>query len=313
MNARLMALGNIFSGSDIRWQLDGALNISLMKGRFIGVHKDVDISLDPQDLEKLETQLRGHGYGLFRTEAHPDDTTKKLIRRLTPQEARERPEALFQIAAVDEHGKLRSEPNLNFMDVHLIRRDTNGNPLGYGNVALPDKWYKPQPMDFHGQTINLSHPAKVAYFKLHSTRPFDRTDLRTLTLSGKLSQQDAADIRRIIEEEIAVQRSKAEAIVAEATKVITPKMAAAGIFQAFADQPVLQSRLEDEPTKKLLHDLAEEIARGNRSLTSIRTAAFETFGLEHSLEKTQKKVDELLGWIEGAAKKEASISSQSFP
>ncbi len=38
MDNNLIKLGQIFSDSNLNWQLDGALNISLMKGEYIGIH-----------------------------------------------------------------------------------------------------------------------------------------------------------------------------------------------------------------------------------------------------------------------------------
>lgn len=58
-------LGNLFADADFYWQLDGALNISLYRGEYIGVHKDIDLSIDFRDLEKIEPFLNQKGFGLF--------------------------------------------------------------------------------------------------------------------------------------------------------------------------------------------------------------------------------------------------------
>ena len=51
MDNRLKELGRIFSNSSIMWQLDGAMNISLMAGKYIGIHKDTDISVEQGGLD----------------------------------------------------------------------------------------------------------------------------------------------------------------------------------------------------------------------------------------------------------------------
>ncbi len=65
MDASLVQLGKIFGSSNTRWHIDGALNISLMKGEYIGIHKDVDISIEKDEIEKVDGQLARNGYGLF--------------------------------------------------------------------------------------------------------------------------------------------------------------------------------------------------------------------------------------------------------
>ncbi len=41
------------------------MNISLMKGEYIGAHKDIDVTLDPNDLPAIEKYLFERGYVLF--------------------------------------------------------------------------------------------------------------------------------------------------------------------------------------------------------------------------------------------------------
>lgn len=166
MDESINKLGNLFEGSNVRWQLDGALNISIMKGDYIGVHKDVDLSIESDDLEKLNDQLGIRGYGLFLSTDHPTDPTKRQMEHVGAQQFREAPEANLMIAAVNEDGKIKENETLNYVDVHLVKRDEQGNPLGPGGVKLPSKWYEPQLKKYQEVEINLSHPAKVAYFKI---------------------------------------------------------------------------------------------------------------------------------------------------
>ena len=80
MDKNLEKLADIFEGSNIHWQLDGALNISLMNNNeYIGVHKDVDVTIDPDDLGKLEKQLFEKNYGLFLSSRHEEDINKRKM------------------------------------------------------------------------------------------------------------------------------------------------------------------------------------------------------------------------------------------
>lgn len=55
MDQRLKDLSTFFDGFN-KWHLDGALNISLLK-KYIGNHKDVDLSVERSDLKDLELFL----------------------------------------------------------------------------------------------------------------------------------------------------------------------------------------------------------------------------------------------------------------
>src|SRR3989339_1690313 len=60
MDKRMAELGVAFAGSKLNWHLDGALNISLLAGKYIGYHKDVDVSVEQGELAQLEAQLFDH-------------------------------------------------------------------------------------------------------------------------------------------------------------------------------------------------------------------------------------------------------------
>ena len=184
MDRNLVNLGKIFEDSDIRWHIDGALNISLMKGEYIGIHKDVDISIEQDDIEKVNEHLEKKGYGFFfHYLKNPEKPRgKKIMERVTPKKNLETETELkhLMMIAIDEQGKIKKEESLNFIDVHLIKRDKAGRPMRWDRVELPEKWFKSYHISYQGQEIHLSHPAKIAYFKLYSSRAYDRSDLREL-------------------------------------------------------------------------------------------------------------------------------------
>ena len=79
--------------------------------------------------------------------------------------------------------------------------------MGDKGVELPEKWFEGYPVQFRDTIINLSHPAKVAYFKLHGTRDYDLTDLKALTETSKLTSEDVADIGKVVQAENLLRRT----------------------------------------------------------------------------------------------------------
>ena len=100
MDNNLIKLSQIFGDSKLSWQLDGALNISLMKGEYIGIHKDTDISIEKEELEQANQQLGKSGYGLFLSH-EKDPNGKKLMERVGPNLSEEEAGHLV-VAAVDD-------------------------------------------------------------------------------------------------------------------------------------------------------------------------------------------------------------------
>jgi len=303
MDNNINRLGKIFEGSDVRWQLDGALNISLMKGDYIGVHKDVDLSIEADDLEKLDDQLGRNGYGLFLSTEHPTDETKRQMERVGAQQFREAPKTHLMIAAIDEQEKIKDNETLNYIDVHLVKRDNEGNPLGHGEIKLPTKWYEPQPKEYQETEISLSHPAKIAYFKIHGTRPFDATDLRMLAEIGNLSTEDVDEIGQVFEQEFSQRRQTAEAILDRVSANITPETSADGIYNVFANEPMIAERLQrDESAKEVLKELAKRISETDKSSEQVKQLSFQIFNIEKSFDDQRNKVADLRRWVEDGIK-----------
>lgn len=206
MDKSLVALGKLFEGTGIRWQLDGALNISLMRGDYIGIHKDLDISIEADDAELLENELKKRGYGLFVSSLKDpsEPRGKKVMERVNAKEFLVAAESDHlrhpMIAVVDERGRIREVGDLNFIDPHIVRR-SNGNPMGWHGVELPEHWGVPTPAHFQGTELMLSHPAKVAYYKLHGTRSYDRTDLKLLAESDAFTLVDVDELEGVMRAE----------------------------------------------------------------------------------------------------------------
>ncbi len=299
MDANLIKLGKVFEGSDVKWCVDGALNISLTRGEYIGIHKDVDISIEQGELGKADGQLERNGYGLFLSYAKKNPK-EQIMERVGAQEVTDELSEYLMIAAIDEQGKIREGEILNFIDVHLVRRNESGNPTGWGGVELPLKWFEAQPVQFQDQEIHLSHPAKVAYFKLHGGRNYDQTDLKALAETGVLSIEDVDEIQQTFEQEKIARRIKVESLLAGIAEKITPQMSAEEIFGIFSEEPNLAREMEQ--IRELLRVLSQKIETSDKSKDEIIRLAFETFNLEVSADARQKKIDELRRWVEDGIK-----------
>ncbi len=182
MDQRVKQLGEVMGDSPATWTLDGALNISLMKGKYIGYHKDVDISVEKNQLAELEAHLEQKGYGLFLSLPNKSAEGGHIMRRVSYLDFAQPVDSsiAYIIAAIDEQGKIKEDEPLNYIDVHVVNRNDQDQPVGVSGMALPEKWFEPQPIEKDGSTINLSHPAKVVYYKLHINRNYDVTDLDRL-------------------------------------------------------------------------------------------------------------------------------------
>lgn len=303
MDSNISKLGKLFEGSDVKWQLDGALNISLMSDDYIGVHKDVDLSIEDSDLEKLEHQLSQNNYGLFLSTEHPTDSEKRQMEHVSAQKFREAPETHLMIAAVDEQGKIKEGEKLNFIDVHLVRRDEKGNPLGYAEIKLPSKWYEPQPKSYQGSNINLSHPAKVAYFKIHGTRPFDSTDLKLLAGVGNITTEDVDDIGEVFEQEFIQRRQASDAILNRIAANINTESSPDDIYKAFINEPMVAKRLErDKNMGEIIKELSIRISETDKTPEQVKRISMQIFDVERSFDVERKKVATLRKWIEESEK-----------
>lgn len=290
MDKSLEELGQAFDGSSSNWHLDGALNISLMNGEYIGEHKDVDVSVEKDELEAIEAQLLKNGYGFFlsRTE---DKSQNKVMRRVGFKDFNDSDTEHMLIAAIDENGKIRRDKSLNFVDVHIINRNEKGTALGVSETPIPEKWTQPQPMEFQDKQINLSHPGKVLYYKLHQGRDYDATDAIKLIETGKITEEDIDDIQKVHEEEFDSNIERGRKIFDNIADQINPDMNADEIFDVIQNQSEFKKR---EDMKDGLKKLAEKISESkNRTADNILNAAINMFGVEEKNNQKRQNLTEL--------------------
>ncbi|MBU1132034.1 hypothetical protein KKC32_02155 [Patescibacteria group bacterium] len=293
MNKSIEELGQLFEGSDLNWHLDGALNISLMNGagknpdKYIGEHKDVDISVEKGELEAMEAQLLKKGYGFFVSRIE-NKTGKMIMRRVRHRDFDDSSIEHLLIVAIDENGKLRRDTSLNFVDIHIIQRNEEGNPLGILGTPMPGKWVQPQPIEFHGKQINLSHPGKVLYYKLHQGRNYDFTDTQQLIEMGEVTEEDIDDIERVYEDEFKTTIEHGRNIFEIIADQISPEMNADTIFDIIQSHPELKKRGNmNEGLKKLAEKIAEA---ENKSVDNILAIAMNLFGVEKNQNQKRQEL-----------------------
>lgn len=201
MDRALVALGNLMHDTSAWWQLDGALNVSLTKGDYLGVHADIDVSLLREDIPQLEKYLVEHGYGLFlyKRDDQPDEKMR-TYRRVGAQaftrtgDWQSQEPWHLRIAAIDENGGIRQDADLPVVDIAVIERGEQGQLLGWRNVALPKKWLEGETIEFKSVPIHLSNPARFVFNKIFFARPYDENDLKEYAATGALSTTDVDDI-----------------------------------------------------------------------------------------------------------------------
>ena len=302
MDKSLAALGRLFTGTGLRWQLDGALNISLIRGEYIGLHKDVDISVEAEEMTLLEKKMSERGYGLFLSYSQENDPVgNKILERVNAaaflvaaesDQTGKHP----MIAAVDAEGKVRNDTDLNFIDTHVVRR-LDGQPIGWQGIKLPNEWYEPVPQKMQDTEIMLSHPAKVAYFKLHGERNYDATDLKLLAESGKLTLADVDQITQLITAEQQARLDNAAHHYDDFFQRLTPYMQQTEIRQLLSTDTFFGSRTKQAPAE--FDELAEVIAHSTqRTFANLRSDIVRIFKADIRFKKEQEKVVELRSWVQ---------------
>ena len=177
---------------------------------------------------------------------------------------------------------------MNFVDVHIIQKDETGKPLGVSGTPIPEKWVQPQPLEFQGRQINISHSGKVLYYKLHQGRNYDVTDAEKLIETGKITEEDIDDIEKVHEDEFKANVERGRKIFEGFANQIRPQMNAEEIFNLMQSQPEFQKR---EDMTEGLKKLAEKIAGSkDKSVDNILAVAISLFGVE---EKNNQKRQEL--------------------
>jgi hypothetical protein len=200
LDTMIAEVAKLFEGSSVNWAIDGGLSVSLLRGEYMGEHRDLDVAVENSQLEQLQQLVESKGFGLFVT-LNPQKRETMIMKRVNWQEFSDAPTFLFWIIAVDEEGLIQKDKPLSFVNVHKIKRNEDDIPLSEEGYILPAEWFKSKTVEYQGKILNLAHPAKTAYYKLKSLRNYDISDLKKLIESKELSLEDIKRIGEILENE----------------------------------------------------------------------------------------------------------------
>ncbi len=287
MDKTLEELTTLFNGFD-KWHLDGALNISLLKKEYIGNHKDVDLSVERINLKELELFLEKKGCGFFISQNKKDGNSGEKILRRVSYVGIENYKGHPMICAIDDKGKIDDSKNLNYIDLHIIDRDDNNLPLLASGINCKEEWTKSYPIEKNGQKINLSHPAKVLYYKLNQGRNYDSTDIDRLLELDVIKESDIDEIKDIFEKEFIKKGESISTICTKISEKIRPEMNSEEIFNKIKN-------LDDFKDEDYLNDslklFSEKLFNSKeRSPKSIYNLAIQLFDVENN---NQEKINNL--------------------
>lgn len=261
MDNQLQTLGKIFEGADFNWLLDGALNVSLRQPEYIGIHKDVDISLLESDLEKAEDFLGQRGYGLFvsYSEDQSNRESKMFMQRVSPGTYVPSGNKHLMIEPIDKSGEIRSGESLAGIDLHLINIDKDGEAVDENGAMIPKDWLKHEEVSFKDTKINLSDPRRTIYYKLHGDRAYDQTDMEKLVGHGSISIDQLNDIDEALNHEMSIYHQRIQDMVIGWAKQMKPGMTAEEIFNQLAKDHRLANQLAEkwQTWRDLTKDLSE--------------------------------------------------------
>lgn len=292
---RVERVSEIFESADFQWYLDGATNISLYRDKQIRDHKDLDMSVFQEDLSKLDELLAGQGFGIF---VNYNEDGKRLMRKVTTEELTMLEKPDLSICKISPDGKIQKETQdpFNFVDLHVHNKDSEGNTvIFYNGETLPKEFFELVKKELpNGKEINLSHPAIVAYHKLHSNRPYDLTDLQRLR--PNLQEKDFQMLKESLEREINKTEKMVREKLQEAWDSLTPMLKLTHNQKVISEKiwkhPDLQERRSDQKVSEFVFSISQYVSE-NSNIT------FEDF-LSQSLTilKPREQIDQKLKFID---------------
>ena len=203
MDKRMTGLSKLFDGADFDWSLDGAFNISLYGKDYIRDHKDVDLGIFQEDLQKLEEQLKEKHFAIFFSF---EQDGKRSMRPVTAEQIKDMSADMQQghlmIRGIKSEEKENQIEELMYdsMDLHIRQRDKNGDIIGRAGITIPKEYFETTKKELpNGGEINLSKPVAVAYYKIHEGRDHDSKDLEKL--KPYLTKEDVDNLKSVLAQE----------------------------------------------------------------------------------------------------------------
>ncbi len=294
MDRDLVALGKLFEGSSLYWHLDGAINVSLQTGDYVGVHKDIDITVELAELQAMDELLHARGYGIFQTsQVDGRERGMRSAKRIGAGTYHPR-EGHLTIFAIDKNGKIDNSRDLSFIDVHTVRRNEDGEMVGYAGVLLPEEWSQTTEVDFRGYAIRTEHPAEHAYFKLHFGRKYDLEDLKILVKAGKVFSSELDVIQTLVDEERRRYDVAAQETASALAVVLHPEMTVGEIANTLLDQPFISARVDDVHAREYATRLQALLGGGtDLSVSTLKGYIEHVFKVRETHESMAYRLEEL--------------------
>jgi hypothetical protein len=291
----LIGVGKLFKDSGLKWMLDGAMNISLMNGEFIGMHNDIDISFEEKELRKLDAHLIKKGYGLFLRRF--DQAAKRpILRRVSADDLDPSMRGYMGIIAIDEDGKIKLDRTPTFIDVHIIDRNSEGAAVGRSRTVLPEKWLEPLAIEYNSEKLNLSHPAAIVYYKLYQGREYDLKDLKILVETGKLTKEDVNEVEEVLKKDFEHIKQRGIKTFTKIAEKIKPGMTRDEIINVLSEHPLFRERVswQRELIMKFVEKILENEDRTGKGLFDLSSNVFE---MNKRMERVLKNIDQVRQWV----------------
>lgn len=298
INNRLDELGEIMEGADFEFWLDGAINISLIQGKYIRDHKDVDISITQDNLPDLEKQLKAKGYVIVYANREKNTATQRCWETVGASEIISRNLKELLLVKVDESGKIQDTDDvLNFVDLHVHRQDEEENLIiSYSGAVIPRHYcdrYKTHTTK-SGHKIPVSHPVLVAYHKAEQGRDYDFTDIAHLR--NNLSEEDRDFLVAILEAEPQYRIERYKPFLSSVFDRINIDMSEDEIKQLLMEYPVFATfKAQDANVARFIEDFPNYYkAHPHITADEFIDYLFTTTKIKEKLQQNaQDKIDKL--------------------
>lgn len=120
---------------------------------------------------------------------------------------------------------------------------------------------------------------------------------------GDITIDDVDEISQVFEQEFLQIRQTADSILNSVIANITQVTSVDGIYDSFANEPMIAQRLEhDESVQKMLKELASRISETDRSPDQVRELSLQIFNVDKSFDNQRSKVLGLRKHVEDSIK-----------
>lgn len=192
---RLDNLGKVMEGANFNYWLDGGLNIPIYTGEYHRKHKDIEISVNQDEIEKLHSWAEKKGYNIF------DTRSKENPKKMSSEDFKSFEINRSLLLSESEEYKGHTDTEI---ELHVHETDERGNQIVEG-VVIPKKYFEnlPRYKTAFGHEINLSHPLVTAYHKLRIERgdPLESWEEQSKDIRKAYDIEDLKELRKRLPDE----------------------------------------------------------------------------------------------------------------